>query len=260
MDCIVVAGGVPGPDDPLFEYTKGKPKALLDMDGRTMLERVIDALQAADNVGRIVVIGLGSDMGMTFARPIDKHLPDAGSMVANVLSGVAWLRQTDPGVEEVLFCTSDIPTITGPIVDDFVDRCRPFDQGIYYILVTKAAMEERFPHSNRTYVKLKGADVAGGDMSIARVEVADAHEELWMALTDARKHAWKLARIVGIGVLFRFLFRRLGIKEIQETAERIVQMPVKVVLDPPAELAMDADKPEQVEMLRAELRRMDNTR
>ena len=50
MDCIVVAGGIPGPDDPLYEYTQGKPKALLDMEGRTMLERVMDALQSAEAV------------------------------------------------------------------------------------------------------------------------------------------------------------------------------------------------------------------
>ena len=41
------------------------------------------------------------------------------------------------------------------------------------------------------------------------------------------------------------------------TGERIINYPVGIVVDPPAELAMDADKPEQVDMLRAELRRMD---
>jgi GTP:adenosylcobinamide-phosphate guanylyltransferase len=257
MDCVVVAGGTPGPDDPLYALTQGKPKALLDMEGRTMLERVIDALQSSGNIGRIVVVGLGSDMGQHFMRPIDQHLPDQGSMVANVLAGIGWLRQDDPDLEVLLFTTSDIPTISAPIVDEFLNRCRPYDMGVYYILATREAMEARFPHSERTYVKLKGVDVAGGDMAMARVEVADAHEELWEALSNARKHAWKLARIVGFGVLVRYLLRRLSLDDIQETAERIVDRPVQIVLDPPAELAMDADKPEQVLMLRAELRRME---
>jgi GTP:adenosylcobinamide-phosphate guanylyltransferase len=257
MDCIVVAGGVPGPEDPLYAYTQGKPKALLDMEGRTMLERVMDALQTAEQVERIVVVGLGSAMGMQFLRPADKHIPDQGGMVSNVLAGLEWLRRTDPDVEAVLFCTSDIPTITGPIVDEFVARCEPFDKGVYYILVSAEAMERRFPHSNRTYVKLKGADVAGGDMAIARVEIVDDHEDLWMALSNARKHAWKLARIVGLGTLFRYLTRRMGFVQIEEKAEQIINRPIQIVLDPPAELAMDADKPAQVEMLRAELRRME---
>ncbi|MFL7837721.1 MAG: nucleotidyltransferase family protein [Candidatus Promineifilaceae bacterium] len=256
MDCVVVAGGLPGPDDPLFEYTQGKPKALLDMEGRTMLERVMDALQTADGIERIVVVGLGGDLGMQFLKPVDQHLPDHGGMVPNVLAGVEWLRRDKPDIGEVLFCSSDVPTVTGPVIDEFINRCRPFDKGIYYILVTKEAMEARFPHSDRTYVKLKGMDVAGGDMAIARVELADQHQDLWKALSDARKHAWQLARIVGFGTLIKYLLRRMGPAEIEEKAASIINKPVKIVLDPPAELAMDADKPQQVDLLRAELRRM----
>ena len=54
MHCIVTAGGLPGPEDPLYPYTQGKPKALLDMGGRTMLERVMDALQNSKYVETIV--------------------------------------------------------------------------------------------------------------------------------------------------------------------------------------------------------------
>lgn len=257
MDCVVVAGGVPGPNDPLYEYTQGEPKALLDMEGRTMLERVMDALQSSDSVERIVVVGLGDDLGMQFQRPVDQHLPDHGSMVANVLAGVDWLRQDKPDIDKVLFCTSDIPTITGPIVDDYVDRCRPFDSGVYYILVTKEAMEARFPDSNRTYVKFKGVDGAGGDMAVALVAVADSNEELWETLTNARKHAWKLARIVGFSTLIKYLTRQLSLDEVERKGASIIDYPVQIVIDPAAELAMDADKPEQVDLLRAELRRMD---
>jgi GTP:adenosylcobinamide-phosphate guanylyltransferase len=257
MDCIVVAGGIPGLEDPLYEYTQGQSKVLLDMEGRTMLERVMDALQTAESVERIVIVGLEDDMGMQFQRPADMFLPDHGSMVANVIAGLEWLRQDKADIETVLFCTADIPTITGPIVDEYVERCQPLDKGVYYILVTQEAMEERFPDSNRTYVKFKGVNAAGGDMAIARAELADSNQELWEALSNARKHAWKLARIVGFSTLIKYLTRQLNLEEVEKTAERIVDYPVEIVVDPPAELAMDADKPEQVDMLRVELRRID---
>ena len=257
MDCIVVAGGIPGPEDPLYEYTQGRSKTLLDMEGRTMLERVMDALQTSENVERIVIVGLEGDMGMQFSRPADMFLPDHGSMVANVIAGVEWLRRDKPDIEAVLYCTADIPTITGPIVDQFVQRCQPLEKGVYYILVSQEAMEERFPDSSRTYVKFNGVNAAGGDMAIARAELADSNQELWEALSNARKHAWKLARIVGFSTLVKYLTRQLSLEEVQKTAERIIDYPVEIVVDPPAELAMDADKPDQVDMLRAELRRMD---
>jgi len=258
MDCIVTAGGLPGPDDPLYEYTQGKPKALLEMGGRTMLERVMDALQSAQHVDRIVLVGLEDDMGMKFLRPVDQYLPDHGSLVGNVLAGLRWLQQDKPDLESVLFCSSDLPAITANNVDSFVESCEPYDKGIYYVFVPREAMEARFPGSKRTYVKLKGLEVAGGDMAIAKAEMADSNEELWRTLTEARKHAWKLASTIGFGVLFKYLFRQLSVEDIEQTAERIIGEPATIVLDAPAEIAMDVDKPAQLELLLADFRSRQN--
>jgi hypothetical protein len=255
MHCIVTAGGIPGPEDPLYPYTQGKPKALLDMDGRTMLERVMDALQGSKYIDKIVVIGLKDDMGMQFKRPVDHYLPDQGSLVGNALAGVHLLSQKYPGTKSALFCTSDIPSLTTNNVDRFLESCEPFDKAIYYIFVAREDMENRFPNSRRTYVKLKGIEVAGGDVAIAQLDLADEHEELWRSLTNARKHAWQLARVVGFRLLLKLLFHRLSIEDIEETASRIVSRPTKIILDAPAEMAMDVDKPQQLELLRADLKR-----
>jgi len=253
MDCIVTAGGRPDPQDALYIYTQGKQKAVLDMDGRTMLERVIDALQGSENIDRIVIIGLEDDQEMQFKKPIDMYLPDQGSFVGNVFAGINWLRSKNTDSSHVLFCTSDVPSMTTATLDSFISTCQPLDKAVYYIFVTKEAMEARFPLSNRTYVKLRGVEIAGGDIAIAQMDLADSHRELWQALTDARKHAWKLAQIVGIGWLLKFLLRRVSIEDIEIRAEKIIERPVQIVVNPPAELAMDVDKPEQYEMLQADL-------
>ena len=229
------------------------------MAGRTMLERVIDALQNSKYVETIVLVGLEDDMGMQFQRPIDKYLPDQGSMVGNVMSGINWLRQQYPDIKSVLAATSDLPALTGSNVDSFVESCEPFDKGIYYIFVTREEMEARFPGAKRTYTKLKGVEVAGGDIAIAQVDLAEEHEELWKSLTNARKHAWQLARVVGLRILLKLLFRRLSIADIEETATRIIDRPTKIVLDAPAEMAMDVDKIEQLEILRTELQGVQDT-
>lgn len=254
MDCIVTAGGMPTEDDPLYTYTQGKPKALLEFEGRTMLERVMDALQSSKYVDRIVLVGLEELFDMQFKRPVDHMLPDHGSMVGNVLAGLRWLQQDKPDMGEVLFCTSDLPAMTAANVDEFIEGCQPFDKGIYYVLVPREAMEARFPQSNRTYVKLKGLEVAGGDMAIAKAELADQNEELWRALTEARKHAWKLANMVGFTFLIKFLFRRLSTQDIEQKVLQTLGQPVGIVLDAPPEIAMDVDKPAQVDLLRTDIR------
>ena len=254
INCVIMAGGLPLPDDPLYPLTQGKSKVLLDMGGRTMLERVADALQNAQSVGEVVVVGLGSDLGMTFQRPV-YHLPDQGRLLQNALAGIAKIRELHPETSLVLLCSADIPTITSAIVDDFVEKCRPYDKGIVYNFVDKATMESRFPSSSRTYVKLKDALIAGGDMTLIQADLADDNQEIWEALTNARKHAWQLARVVGLRFMLKFLLRQLSFADIEAAGERITGRPCQVMLNPHAEIAMDADKPEQVQLLRADIAR-----
>ena len=251
MDCVITAGGLPKPDDPLYAYTNGKTKALLDMGGRTMLERVVDALQSSKNVDDIVVVGLGSDLGMTFQRPVF-HVPDQGSLVGNVIAGIHFLKERKPDLGMVVISSSDIPTITAEIVDQFVVSCAPYDKAIYYNLVDESTMEARFPESNRTFVKLKGINIAGGDLILAHADMADSHHDLWQALTAGRKHAWKLANIVGLRFLLKFLLRQVTFVDIEEKVQQAIGRPVQTVLSSHAELAMDADKPHQVDLLRQE--------
>lgn len=252
MDCIIMAGGQPAPEDPMYAYTPNGVKAQIDMAGRTMLERVVDALQGSKYIEDIVVVGLGSDMDMTFQRPIH-HLPDHGGMISNIVAGVKFLRQHKPDTQIAMACSADVPTITSAIIDDFVESCQPFDKAVYYNLVTREVMEKRFPHSNRTYVKLKGIDVAGGDVIIAQVDLVDTHEDLFVSLTNARKHAWQIARIVGFSTLIKLLLRQLSIQDMEKKGHDILGRPIKAVMTSHAEIAMDADKPSQVDMLRQDL-------
>ena len=251
MDALIVAGGLPVPDDDLYPFTMGKPKAIISMGRRTMLERVVDALQSSNEVEEIVVVGLGHDHGMTFKRPIH-HLPDHGTMVANAIAGLQWLTDHNPTARPIIGASADIPTLTGQIVDDLVDTCRPFEHDLYYTLVTREVMEERFPHSNRTYVQLKDLFVAGGDMFIFNTTLVTANPELMEALSNARKHAWKLARIVGFRTLLKYLLHRLSLLEVEKAGGRLINGTVKTILFPQAEIAMDADKAEQVRLLQSE--------
>jgi molybdopterin-guanine dinucleotide biosynthesis protein A len=254
MHCLIIAGGSVSPDNPLYPYTQGKPKALIDMGGRTMLERVVAALHDSSYVEDVFVIGIKPEMavGLEFARSVE-FMPDQGGMVPNMLTGLEWLSQNRPGTDIILGCSADIPTITGRVVDEFVEACRPWDKGVYYNFVTRERLEERFPNSRRTYSRYGYIETAGGDMLIARVDVALRNRPLLESVTAARKQPWRVASVVGLRMLLKFLLHRVTIADVETTAERALGAPVKIILDGPPELAMDADKPFQIELLRAEL-------
>lgn len=253
MHCLIIAGGQVRPEDALYPYTQGRPKALIDMGGRTMLERVVAAVQGSRHIEDVLVVGLdaASATGLHFARPLE-FLPDQGSMVGNMLAGCGWFLRHRPDTAVILGCTADIPAITPTMVDNFVEACRPWDRGVYYNFVSRQKLESRFPNSNRTYSKISGTEVASGGLTVVQPAIAERNRALLEMLTAARKHPWRVARIVGLSFLLKFLFQRVTFADIEATAGRLIGAPVQIVLSSPAEVAMDADKPFQVDMLRAE--------
>jgi molybdopterin-guanine dinucleotide biosynthesis protein A len=252
MHCLIIAGGQVRPEDALYPYSQGRPKALIDMGGRTMLERVVAALQGSRHVEDVLVVGLDPDAaGLRFARPVES-LPDQGSMVGNMLAGCDWFLRHRPDASAILGCTADIPAITPAMVDSFVEACRPWDHGIYYNFVNREKIESRFPGSNRTYSKISGTEVASGGLIVVQPAIAERNRAMLEMLTAARKHPWRVARIVGLPFLLKFLFHRVTFADIEAIAGRILGAPVQIILSSPAEVAMDADKPYQVDILRAE--------
>jgi molybdopterin-guanine dinucleotide biosynthesis protein A len=255
IPCVITAGGIPEPGDPLYAYSQGKPKALIEIAGRPMVEWVIRALQASPFVGEIVIAGLagtGYEDDIRSAQPVH-HLPNQGSLVANVLAGIDWMMAQYPQTGRIMLSSADLPALTTAGVNHFIDACHPFDRAIYYTMVTKETIEARYPDSRRTFVPLHDLRIAGGDLFLVDPVIAHTHRELWEVLANGRKHAWKLAWAVGPRVLLRFLMRRFDIDQLEATAERILRRPVKIILTPHAEIGMDVDKPRHLEILEAEL-------
>ncbi|MCZ7666046.1 MAG: hypothetical protein M5U34_01780 [Chloroflexi bacterium] len=73
---------------------------------------------------------------------------------------------------------------------------------------------------------------------LLHVSIIDANQDFFEALVNARKHAWRIAKVVGFKMMFKFLFRRLGVKELEKEATRILGGQARVIELPYAELAM----------------------
>jgi molybdopterin-guanine dinucleotide biosynthesis protein A len=253
MNCVIVAGGRLSPGDPLYPYTKGKPKALIDINGKPMIKWIVDAIQGAENINQVAIVGLANEPYLEFSQPVH-FIADQGSLVANVIAGLDWEQRNKPVSDAVLFSSSDIPAITGEIVQSLIDNCKPFDKAIYYSVVTKEKMEAQFPGSKRTYARFRDNQVAGGDIFVAQSDVAEANPDLWPILANIRKHPWKIARLAGPFTLVKYILRQLAMAEVSERATRVLGRPVEILISKDAEIAMDADKPYQVELLRAVLK------
>ena len=116
MDAIVTAGGIPLPEDRLYEYTKGISKAMVDIAGKPMAQWVLDALCESKKVDNIIIMGLTEKHGLKTTKPT-YYLPNEGRMLANIVSGIAKMQQLDPKAEYALIVSSDIPALRGEMVD-----------------------------------------------------------------------------------------------------------------------------------------------
>ena len=251
MNAVVIAGGTPPPEDPLYPYTQGQSKALLDVAGKPMLQWVLDALSGARTVTSVTLIGPAAAHGMPCWKPVH-YLPEQQGLLANVQAGIREVAQREPAAGHVLIVSSDIPGITPEMVDWRVEAALDSESDFDYAVVERRVMEARFPGSNRSYVPLRDAEVCGGDMNVVRAATV-ADERLWQRLVDARKSALRQAALLGFDTLFLLLTRRLTLAQAEKLASKRLGLQGKVRLAPYAEIAMDVDKPHQLELMRRDL-------
>jgi GTP:adenosylcobinamide-phosphate guanylyltransferase len=252
MDAVVTAGGIPQPGESLYPYTLGKPKAFLDICSKPMIQWVLDAMGSAKLVENVILIGLTVDSGVTCAKPLS-FIANQASMIENILAGVNQVLEINPSARRVLLVSSDIPAITAEMVDWEVETTQQSEVDLCYNVVKREVLEARYPESKRTFTRLKGMQVCGGDMNVVSTAVASMNPAIWERLVASRKNPIKQAAIIGFDTLILALLGIITLDEAVKKATRRLNMTGRAIICPFAEIGMDVDKPNQLEILRADL-------
>ena len=252
FDAIVMAGYNPDRKDPLTDLSGEPHKALMKVDGRPMVWHAVRALHETGRVDRIVVIGLSPEDGVDFPCEVDS-LPDQGGMLSNCVYSFRHVSSWQDHQRHVILVGSDVPLMTGEMVNWFVDACQPYDVDVYWGLVERSVMEATFPGSKRSYMRLVEGQFCSGDIFLGRIRIALERNQLILELSESRKNIFRQVRILGWNVLVRYLFRRLRAADLIEVAERNLHMTGRPVFLPYAEMGMDVDKPHQLAQVEAYL-------
>ncbi len=252
MDAIVTAGGIPQPGDPLYAYSNGDSKALIDIAGKPMVQWVLDALGDSNEVDNVIVIGLTHKSGLTCKKPLH-YISNQGRMLANIVAGVNKSLELDKKTEYVLLVSSDIPAIKPEMVDSLVQSSRQTRDDIYYGVCPREVMEARFPASKRTYTKLKDMEVCGADMNVIHVSMTSEHLDTWEKLIGNRKSPLASAAVIGFDTLFQLFTRQFTLQGLVDRASERIGIKGRVLIWDKAEPCMDVDKPHQLELMREDL-------
>jgi hypothetical protein len=252
IDALVTAGGIPKPGESLYEFSQGRSKALIDVAGKPMVQRVLDALSESQSIGRVVVVGLDESSGLRCKKPLS-YLANQGGMLDNIRGGAREIARLNPKAEFAQIVSSDIPTITGEMVDWVSAQVRLGEDEAIYNVIERSVMEKRFPDSRRTFTKLKGIELCGGDLNPVSLPLILSHTGPWEKISDARKSSLKMAMLVGIDTLILFLLRAMTLEQAAAKASRNLGLRARAVICPYAELGMDVDKLHHLEIVRAAL-------
>lgn len=247
-NALVLAGGTAGAD--LQAYAGVTNKALIDINGKPMIRYVVEALAEAESVADIIVIGPPDELEPVLSGLPVKIIADAGNMIDNIRTGAAQLPQDKP----MLISSSDIPLLTGPVVDAFLDLCfkRPAD--LYYSIVEREVNERKYPLVKRTYVALAEGTFTGGNLFMVDPRIVESVAPKAQEFIANRKRPLLMARLLGFGFLFRLLLRVLSIPELEAKIGQLWGVRGAAVICPYPEIGIDVDKPADVQLVRAALR------
>lgn len=237
VDAVILAGGDGAVIDPAVRI-----KGLVPIAGRPMVEWVVDAMRSAETISDIaVVLPTAENLG-PWADKVDKLVVSDGAFIDNVIAGVDSFRND----RSVLVATGDLPALTAEAIDDYVTRSLSAGADFSYPLVSKAAMEEQFPGSKRTYIKLVTGEITGGNMMLLAPSLVRGNREIGQKLFETRKSALKMARVIGFKFIFKLLSGRLDPTDVEKKMGQLLGGSCSAIYTAHASIGADVDKPVDV--------------
>lgn len=220
-------------------------KALLPINGKPMVEYVVDALRDSELVGKISITGPVDALRSFLDGKVDYFIEGKETLFDNVSAGL----EPFAGDSAVLVVTSDIPMISGIMVTDFIRRCCSIGGDLCYPIIDKQLNDAKFPNIERTYVKLKEGTYTGGNIIYLNPAVAKPCEEFARKVIEYRKKPWKTGKMLGLKFLVQLLMGTLSLPKVEERFSQLLDIKASAVITPYPEIGNDVDKPSDVEIV-----------
>lgn len=231
VDAVVLAGGN-------AEGLASVPaKGLVPINGRPMVEYVVDALYHCKDVGRICVV-MPAEHAFTKLGDRVEVIVANGSLPNVAKAGIDSLGAKRP----ILLLSADVPLLTPEAISDFLERCSERKVDLCYPIVRYGESEKRFPGIKRTYVRIREGRFTGGNIMLIKPEFVMGNMGLIESIYELRKSPFKLSRVLGFTFLIKFILGRLSIRQVEQRVSQMTQSTCAGVITPFIEIGIDVDK------------------
>lgn len=238
----LVLAGSRGGVEPVAEYAGVSHKALIVLDGQTLLARVVAALRAA-GAGEIAVISSHPDVRAEIDRLGVQALDEAAGPSLSVQA--AALQLGTP----LLVTTADHALLEAAWIQRFISEI-PGDADVAVLVAKRNTVEAAAPGTQRTWLKLADGHWSGCNLFWLANDRALAVIDLWRRVEAERKRPWKMAWILGPRMLLRFVFRRLSLRGAAGRLGDLAGVRAAIVETPYGLASVDVDKPADLDLVR----------
>lgn len=254
---LVLAGSRPQ-GDPLALARGLRRKALIEVAGVAMGLRVLRTLGASRSVGAIAVCGLDPEsvaavpeIDSLVQRAAIRLIPAAATPSESVAAALGRRDVAPP----LLVTTADHPLLTPAIVDSFCALASASRAAVAIGLVPAALVQAAFPTGRRTLLRFRDGAYCTCNLFAFLASTAEHAALAWARVEQERKRPWKMVRILGPGAIVRYLLGRLGLEDVFRLASERLGVTVRPVLLAQPEAGFDVDKPSDLEIADAFLRK-----
>lgn len=239
VDAVVLAGG--------GGIEEGAPnKALVSINSRLMVDYVVEALKNSPAIRSIILVGDEQELRTVYSHnPRISYAKQGATPLESFAAGIDASESANPWL---LACSGDIPFLTTEALDDFIAQAAEHNADFYYPIIRKEAVESRFPGVKRTYVTLRDGTFTGGNLFMVKREIISRCLPLAKDFVRQRKNPAALARMVGLGILWKYFLGSLNIVEIEEKVSKMVGAKGCAIISDYPEIGVDVDKASDLEM------------
>jgi CTP:molybdopterin cytidylyltransferase MocA len=253
IDVVVLASGVNR--IPLFPGDKPGNKALIPFHGKSSLCRVLDALDAVPDLGRIRVEGPVEQLGQEIAKRTGLRQVDliegGETFVESLVRGLEHFRSA----KRVLFVNADLPLLTPAAVDAFLDAMPAEDPDhigrLFVSAVPEPAFRGLYARPTKPFNGYRGMRICHGNIFAVDPGLLDLPglRKRIDALYRGRKNAVTSTLALGLDIALVYmlgveLFHWISLPEMARYVSRRYGFGIVPVVLPWPELTEDVDEPD----------------
>jgi GTP:adenosylcobinamide-phosphate guanylyltransferase len=210
LTCLVLAASRKGVEDPVAKLQNRTHKCLVTLDGKPMLERVIQALLDSRCFTRILV-SIENDMVLAGLPDTQRWLKEGRIALVpsadNLADSLIQVYEQDDTLLPVVITTADNALHTPALVRDFVNAFMESDADVSVGATPEEVVLKDYANEGFNFFRFRDGGYSFCNLFGVRTAAGVDAVNIFRSGGQFRKKPWRILKVFGLMPLIRYKFR-----------------------------------------------------